>query len=72
MRKPGKALSARSGFFFLGGAGQLGCPGLDFHVTELVRVENLATFLALDELSVFLARHDANPGVFAGSVHGVR
>lgn len=48
---------------------QLSGLGFDLHVPELVRVEDLAAFLALDELRVFLACDDANSWVFAGSIH---
>ncbi len=57
------------GFFFQAGIAQLGGFGFDFHVAELVRVENLATLLALDELRVFFARHDADSWMFAGGIH---
>ena len=53
----------RSGFFleFLG--------FFDFHIAKFVRVEDFATFLALDVLDVLFARYHAHFGMFAGGVH---
>jgi hypothetical protein len=42
---------------------------LDFHVTELVRVEYLATIQTFDIFDVLFTRYDAHFGVFAGGVH---
>jgi hypothetical protein len=42
---------------------------LDGHVSELVRVEYLATIQTLDVLDVLFTRYDAYFGVFAGGVH---
>ena len=42
---------------------------LDFHVSELVRVEYLATIQTFDVFDVLFTRYDAHFGVFAGGVH---
>src|ERR1700742_5103543 len=42
---------------------------LDFHVTEFVRVEYLATIQTFDVFNVLFTRYDAHFGVFAGGVH---
>jgi hypothetical protein len=41
----------------------------DFHVSELVGVEYLATIQAFDVFNVLFTRYDAHFGVFAGGVH---
>ena len=42
---------------------------LDFHVSEFVRVEYLATIQTFDVFDVLFTRYDAHFGVFAGGVH---
>jgi hypothetical protein len=42
---------------------------LDFHISELVRVEYLATIQTFDVFNVLFTRYDAHFGVFAGGVH---
>ncbi len=42
---------------------------LDFHVSELVRVEYLATIQTFDVFDVLFTRYHAYFGVFAGGVH---
>ncbi len=42
---------------------------LDFHVSELVGVEYLATIQTFDVFNVLFTRYDADFWVFAGGVH---
>ncbi len=42
---------------------------LDFHVPELIGVENLSAVQAFNKLHIILAGHDAHLGVFAGGRH---
>lgn len=41
----------------------------DLHVSEFLRIEDLATFQALDELRVFVPGDDANSRVSARGCH---
>jgi hypothetical protein len=42
----------------------------DLHVAKFLRVEDLATLKALNELVVFMPGNDPDPGMSAGGGHG--